>query len=232
MGPKLHGAVLVLPGLHPDGIDDRRVDRFCRVLARAGATVGLPELPSMTESVMKHQLLLDTESAIKMFESILSEKGRSTFGVFCISASSLAGLHVATHPILSRCVSRLHLFGGFADWMTVFQKWGTVEPHRKVARAWVWTSPGWAVTCCNQIASWRWRLATNCSLKWRCASLERFGGSAGNMTPGCCVCRALNAAQKSEYRRYCVCRPKEHSLVACSRRLTSTVGATGGAARS
>ena len=117
LGSVQQGAVLVLPGLHPDGLDDRRVDRFCRVLAGSGAIVGVPELPTMTQSVMLPRLLDDTEAAIQLFASYLSDNGQDTFGVFCISASSIAGLHLAVHPIWSGRVSRLHLFGGFADWM-------------------------------------------------------------------------------------------------------------------
>ena len=116
-GPVRQGAVLVLPGLHPDGLNDHRVDRFCRVLARSGAIVGVPELPTMTQSVMVPKLLDDTEAAVELFASYLSDFGRCTFGVFCISASSIAGLHLATHPTWSSCLSRVHLFGGFADWM-------------------------------------------------------------------------------------------------------------------
>ena len=81
------GAVLVLPGLHPDGLDDLRVDRFCRVLAKSGSIVGVPELPTMTQSVMIPQLLVDTEAVVESFAAYLSDVGQVTFGVFCISAS-------------------------------------------------------------------------------------------------------------------------------------------------
>ena len=40
-----------------------------------------------------------------------------TFGVFCISASSIAGLHLASQDNWSSVISRLHLFGGFSDWI-------------------------------------------------------------------------------------------------------------------
>ena len=137
LGSIQQGAVLVLPGLHPDGLDDRRVDRFCRVLARAGAIVGVPELPTMTKSVMVPDLIEDTEAAIQMFASYLSDVGQETLGVFCISASSIAGLHLATHPMWSSRVSRVHLFGGFADWMAAlrFAMTGTivdVEPNEQI----------------------------------------------------------------------------------------------------
>ena len=106
--------------LHPDGLNDHRVDRFCRVLARSGAIVGVPELPTMTQSVMVPKLLDDTEAAVELFASYLSDFGRCTFGCLYL-CSSIAGLHLATHPTwssrLSRCICLVdlpigwHLFG-------------------------------------------------------------------------------------------------------------------------
>ena len=124
------GAVLVLPGLHPDGLDDARMDRFCRVLAGSGAVVGVPELPTMMQSVMVRSLLEDVELAARFFTQLMSQNDVETFGVFCISASSIAGLHLATHDDWSCKIGRLHLFGGFSDWMEAlrFAMTGTV-PH-------------------------------------------------------------------------------------------------------
>ena len=131
-GAVRNGAVLVLPGLHPDGLDDARIDRFCRVLAEAGAVVGVPELPTMMESVMVPSLLDDVERAGTFFAQLLSQNGVETFGVFCISASSIGGLHLATHQDWAHKISRMHLFGGFSDWMEAlrFAMTGTV-PHVK-----------------------------------------------------------------------------------------------------
>lgn len=109
-------AVMVLPGLHPDGLDDARLDRFCRVLASGGVLVGIPELPTMMRSMMAPELLDETLTAAEYFATLCVQEGHSTFGVFCISASSIAGLHLATHPTFENRISRVHLFGGFADW--------------------------------------------------------------------------------------------------------------------
>ena len=106
-GSVRQGAVLGFTGLHPDGLEDRRVDRFCRVLAGSGAIVGVPELPTMTQSVMVPKLLEDTEAAVELFASYLSDVGQENFGVFCISASSIAGLHLVTHPTWSSRVSKI-----------------------------------------------------------------------------------------------------------------------------
>jgi pimeloyl-ACP methyl ester carboxylesterase len=116
-GSVVRGAVLVLPGLHPDGIDDSRLDRFCRVLADSGVLVGIPELPTMRRSIMDPSVLIDTEIAAQVFLSQLENRGFNSFGMFCISASSIAGLYLCAHPELSIHVHRLHLFGGFFDWM-------------------------------------------------------------------------------------------------------------------
>ncbi len=131
-------AVMVLPGLHPDGIDDARLDRFCRVLASAGVLVGIPELPTMMRSMMEPKLLDETTTAGEHFYSLCCQEGFSQFGVFCISASSIAGLHLANHPTFESRVSRVHLFGGFADWKEAlrFAMTGqiqTVEPPVQLA---------------------------------------------------------------------------------------------------
>ncbi len=109
-------AVMVLPGLHPDGLDDARLDRFCRVLASAGVMVGISELPTMMRSMMAPELLDETITAAEYFHALCIQEGYPTFGIFCISASSIAGLHLATHPTFENRISKVHLFGGFADW--------------------------------------------------------------------------------------------------------------------
>ena len=117
-GATVRGAVMVLPGLHPDGVNDPRLDRFCKVLADSGVLVGIPELPTMKRSIMESSVLIDAEEAVRFFLSQIESKGFNSFGLFCISASSIAGLHLGAHPQLSVHIDRLHLFGGFSDWMS------------------------------------------------------------------------------------------------------------------
>ena len=113
---RLSGAVVVLPGLHPDGLDDARLDRFCRVLAGANILVGLPELPTMQASVMQSDLIEETKLALQYFQQRFQIEGIQSVGLFCISASSIAGLTVTNDDEISSFIHRLHLFGGFADW--------------------------------------------------------------------------------------------------------------------
>lgn len=113
---RFDGSIIVLPGLHPDGLDDARLDRFCRVLAGAGILVGAPELPTMKASVMHPSLLAETRVALQYFQRQFQMENIQTSGLFCISASSIAGLTVANDEEWSPFLHRIHLFGGFADW--------------------------------------------------------------------------------------------------------------------
>ena len=110
------GAVMVMPGLHPDGIDDPRLDRFSRVLAGAGMLVFVPELPTMKSSIMQKDVLEETRAALSHISDMVTGEGINSIGVFCISASSIAGLTVANDERWSTFIHRIHLFGGFADW--------------------------------------------------------------------------------------------------------------------
>lgn len=118
--PNRHiGAIFVLPGLHPDGLSDTRMDRFCRVLANAGMIVGAPELPTMVESIMQPQLLEDSQKAFVAFYEWLQKQHShlKQVGIFCISASSIAGLHLLNNDQLKPLIHSYHSFGGFSDWI-------------------------------------------------------------------------------------------------------------------
>ena len=47
------GAVMVVPGLHFGGVEERRMRRFVSVLAHAGLTVAVPNLPDYLEQVLR-----------------------------------------------------------------------------------------------------------------------------------------------------------------------------------
>ncbi len=127
-------SVMVLPGLQPEGLDDLRLDRFCRVLADAGAVVGIPELPTMKRSIMARSVIAETVVAAQFFRKMIQGEHQDSFGVFCISASSIAGLHLVQHPEVGRFVHRIHLFGGFADWREAlrFAMTGRIEGVKQV----------------------------------------------------------------------------------------------------
>lgn len=113
-----NGIIFVLPGLHPEGPADIRLDRFCRVLANAGMIVGVPSLPTMREVVMQEALLDDCRYS---FAAFLHHTKAEKVGIFSISAASIAGFYLGADPILSQRITYLHSFGGFADWAAALE---------------------------------------------------------------------------------------------------------------
>lgn len=108
----IDGSVLVIPGLHHLGPADPRLDRFCRVLARAGRRVLCPFLPSFEALLVSDTIGPD---AIDAFDAIDARAPQGTTpGVFSISFGSRAALDVA----LARHdrVQSLILFGGYSSW--------------------------------------------------------------------------------------------------------------------
>jgi pimeloyl-ACP methyl ester carboxylesterase len=108
-GPRL-GSYLVVPGLHFDGPDDPRLERFCRILAHAGFRVIAPFLPAHSE------LLVDEGAADDLEAVLLAAAEREPgerFTLFSISFGSTPALEVAARrPDL---VDAVITFGGYAD---------------------------------------------------------------------------------------------------------------------
>jgi len=109
-GPHL-GTYLIAPGLHFDGPEDPRLERFCRILAHAGFRVVAPVLPAYAE-------LSVHPSAADDLERVARELGRrlpvgERFTVFSISFGSLPALEVAAR--LRERVDAVVTFGGYAD---------------------------------------------------------------------------------------------------------------------
>ncbi len=105
------GSLLLVPGLHYLGPADPRLDRFCRVLAKARILVLCPFLPDFEQLLVGPQLGPD---ALRAFDALMHYPGRppTTPGVFSISFGSRPALEVAAR----RPIGGLMLFGGFADW--------------------------------------------------------------------------------------------------------------------
>lgn len=106
------GSVLVIPGLHHLGPSDPRLDRFCRVLARAGRRVLCPFLPSFEALLVSDTIGPDS---IHAFDAIDERRPAGTkTGVFSISFGSRAALDVAVAR--SENIDSLILFGGYSSW--------------------------------------------------------------------------------------------------------------------
>lgn len=105
------GTFLVTPGLHFDGPDDPRLERFCRILAHAGFRVVAPTLPSYAELVVSSDAVDDLEVVAHEVARHLDFGER--FTVFSISFGSCPALAVAAR--LPQYVDAVVTFGGYAD---------------------------------------------------------------------------------------------------------------------
>jgi len=100
---------LIAPGLHYAGPDDPRLDRFCRILARAGHLVIAPFIPD-------YLALTPNARAIADFRRVFAARVRWTSDkpiVFSISFGSLLAFALAADH--ADDLDGLVIFGGYAD---------------------------------------------------------------------------------------------------------------------
>lgn len=109
-GPSL-GTFLVTPGLHFDGPDDPRFERFCRVLAHAGFRVVVPMLPTYAELVVHPSVVDELELVARELARRMAPGER--FTLFSISFGSWPALEVAAR--LPDHVDAVVTFGGYTD---------------------------------------------------------------------------------------------------------------------
>ncbi|MEM9071788.1 MAG: hypothetical protein AAGE52_24980 [Myxococcota bacterium] len=110
-GP-IHGALLLVQGLHYAGPADPRLDRFCRILADAGILVFAPFLPDFARMRVEPTLVRDAERAFDVLLSLPERPAHVRPGVFSISFGSLPAIALASKRPE---VGGLMLFGGYAD---------------------------------------------------------------------------------------------------------------------
>ncbi len=100
---------LIAPGLHYAGPDDPRLDRFCRILARAGHHVIAPFIPS-------YLALTPNARAIEDFQRVFAARARWTSRkpiVFSVSFGSLLAFALAANHADE--LDGLVIFGGYAE---------------------------------------------------------------------------------------------------------------------
>ncbi len=102
---------LIAPGLHFDGPDDPRLDRFCRVLAAAGFRVAAPFIPSYVDLVVEPSAPNDLEVVARALLERLGPSQHLT--LFSISFGSWPAFEVAAR--LGDAVEGVITFGGYAQ---------------------------------------------------------------------------------------------------------------------
>jgi pimeloyl-ACP methyl ester carboxylesterase len=105
------GSVLIAPGLHYAGPDDPRFDRFCRVLARSGALVLAPFLPTYLQMDVTPSAIDELSASLDVLLALPDRPARKP-SVFSISFGSMPALRLAGRR--GDELSSVVIFGGFS----------------------------------------------------------------------------------------------------------------------
>lgn len=106
---------VVAQGMHFLGPDDPRLDRFCRVLARAGFRVYAPKLRDFLALKMAETTKGDLGAALQIAIDDARALGLAKPSVMSISFGSRPAIAVAASEAFGDDIGRLILFGGFFD---------------------------------------------------------------------------------------------------------------------
>jgi dienelactone hydrolase len=108
-------AVVLVPGVHAEGIDEPRLDRFARDVAAAGLAVLTPELPDLLDYRITPRSPDDIEDAARWLadRGDLAPDGR--VGLVGISFSGGLAIVAAGRPALSGRLAFVLSFGGHGD---------------------------------------------------------------------------------------------------------------------
>lgn len=109
------GAYLVVPGLHYEGPDDPRLDRFCRILSSAGYLVLAPFLVDWLALRLAPTVIDDLGTAFDALEGECRAVGLPSPAIFSISFGSAPAIALAAREGYAHRVAALLLFGGFCD---------------------------------------------------------------------------------------------------------------------
>ncbi len=118
-GREPDGALLLIPGLHPDGPTDARMMRFASVLAHGGVYVLSPTLPDLAALKLAPTLMPDARRAFVALEERAPAGIKP--GVMSISFGSLPALQFAGHPDFRERIGGVMTFGGYARWQAALR---------------------------------------------------------------------------------------------------------------
>jgi pimeloyl-ACP methyl ester carboxylesterase len=107
------GTYLVIQGLHYEGPDDPRLDRFCRILASAGFVVLAPLLSDFLELRVTPRVTREVFAACHAAVGESARRGLPRPALFSISFGSYPAIEVAANERFRDALGALVLFGGF-----------------------------------------------------------------------------------------------------------------------
>lgn len=117
----LAGVYLLAQGLHFQGPDDPRLDRFCRILASSGVLVVAPFLPDHLALRVTPHTTDDLAAAFDETERIARMERLPNPAVFSVSFGSLPTLTLAARESHRDRIGALVIFGGFSSFSTTIR---------------------------------------------------------------------------------------------------------------
>lgn len=109
------GSYLLLQGVHYQGPEDPRMDRFARVLAYAGFAVFAPCVPDYINLHIQPEAFADGR---RILQHVLEHplQRYEQVSLFSISFGSLLGFSLASDPAFRNKLKQFVVFGGYIDW--------------------------------------------------------------------------------------------------------------------
>jgi hypothetical protein len=107
-------AWLISPGLHHDGPDDPRMERFASALASAGAVVLSPRSPELCRLRLGRDAI-DALARARAALAAAPEAAGLPLRVVSVSVGALAALRLAAAPGAAGDIERVVVIGGYAD---------------------------------------------------------------------------------------------------------------------
>lgn len=109
------GAYVVAQGLHYEGPDDPRFDRFARALCAARFRVYAPKLSAFLALQVTDGARVELERALEAACDAIARDGLPPPALFSVSFGSLPAIAAAASPRLASRLGGLVLFGGYCD---------------------------------------------------------------------------------------------------------------------
>lgn len=104
--------VLLVHGMHEDGVDEERLVNFARAIASTGAVVGTPELSGLKRFKLAHSDVVNVAEAAALLAEEIAQPKVTVFGV---SFGGGLALRAACDPTLAKAIGRVIALGAPHD---------------------------------------------------------------------------------------------------------------------
>ena len=131
-------ALVLVPGVTPEGKDDKRLVAFAATLSRAGFTVLVPDMPRLKEQKVAPEDARDIADAIQF---LAGERGGAPVGLVAISYAVGPALLAALEAEAGRRLAFVVAVGGYHDIAAVVTFFTTGYYRERPGDAWRYREP-------------------------------------------------------------------------------------------